>query len=91
MPPISSATRGRDGPCPSELQAEGGEIGAAASAYVTLDGPSQDLLYRASGRGRIAATLVQQAIQGKAGRRVLLFHERVAGGRAPQDVGLGAS
>ena len=60
-----------------QLQAKGGEIGAAASAYVTSTARRKDLLYRASGRGHVAATLVQQAIKGKAGRRVLLFHERV--------------
>jgi superfamily II DNA or RNA helicase len=61
-----------------QLQAKGGEIGAAASAYVTSTARRKDLLYRASGRGHVAATLVQQAINGKVGRRVLLFHERVA-------------
>lgn len=61
-----------------QLQAKGGDIGAAASSYVALTARRKDLLYRASDRSRIASALVQQTLKGRAGRRVLLFHERVA-------------
>jgi superfamily II DNA or RNA helicase len=59
-----------------QLQARGGDLGLAASAYVTLTARRKDALYRSSERGRVAADLVTRALA-EGDRRILLFHERV--------------
>lgn len=54
-----------------------GDQAQLAQAYVAQVARRKDLLYRAPERTRIAVRLVEDALQA-GGRRVLLFHERVA-------------
>lgn len=61
-----------------QLQARTDDMGRAAKAYVALTSNRKDLLYRAAERGRVAARIVESAMEASE-RRVLLFHERVAG------------
>lgn len=60
------------------LQSRPGPVGRAAGAYVAATTQRKDLLYRASERARVAASIVHEALATDATRRVLLFHERVA-------------
>lgn len=54
-------------------------VGDAARAWVQLTAQRKDLLYRAEERGRVAARLVRDSLDGATEQtpRIILFHERV--------------
>ena len=58
--------------------ARGGDIATLAKGYIGALTARKDFLYRVSERGRVAARLVEQALQRESPPRMLLFHERVA-------------
>lgn len=60
------------------LSSRVGDAAALAQGYIGALSARKDFLYRVSERGRVAARLVEQALQRKIPPRMLLFHERVA-------------
>jgi superfamily II DNA or RNA helicase len=60
------------------LAARAGDLAPLAQAYIGALAARKDFLYRASERGRVAARVVQSAVERNARPRMLLFHERVA-------------
>jgi len=59
------------------MQRQQGELGDLARAYVAATARRKDFLYRAKDRSRVAAKIVEKAME-SGERRALLFHERVA-------------
>lgn len=59
------------------LASRGGDIATLAQGYIGALSARKDFLYRVSERGRVAARLVEQALQREIPPRMLLFHERV--------------
>jgi superfamily II DNA or RNA helicase len=57
-------------------------VGGLARTYVALTSNRKDLLYKARSRNVVAAQLVRDAHGETGGRRLILFHERVAEARA---------
>lgn len=60
-----------------QLQRQQNEVGQVARRYIAATSRRKDLLYRASGRSRVAHQILARSME-SGQRRVLLFHERVA-------------
>lgn len=59
------------------LAARAGDVASLAQGYIGALAARKDFLYRVTERGRVAARIVEHAMQRESRPRMLLFHERV--------------